>query len=86
MENSYITLIGFLAGACTTVSFFPQIRKIYCTHRTRDLSLPTYVILGMGLFLWVVYGVAVKQIAIVIPNAVIFIMNTYIILMKIKYG
>jgi MtN3 and saliva related transmembrane protein len=86
MENNLITFIGLLAGTCTTISFFPQIRKIYRTRRTRDLSLPTYVLLDMGLLLWVVYGVALHQIAVIIPNLIIFVLNSYIIVMKLKYG
>ena len=82
----YLTVIGFMAGACTTASFFPQIIKIYQTHRTRDLSLPTYVILTVGLFLWVVYGVLARAVAIILPNAIIFMMSLYIVFMKMRYG
>lgn len=80
------TLIGLLAGTCTTVSFIPQIVKIYRTRQTRALSLSTYVILCVGLFLWVIYGVLLHQIAVILPNSIILILGVYIIAMKIKYG
>lgn len=79
-------IVGLLAGLCTTLSFIPQIAKIYRTGRTRDLSLSTYVLLAIGLFLWVVYGVVLEQIAIMIPNTLVLGMALYIIVLKIKKG
>jgi MtN3 and saliva related transmembrane protein len=81
-----IMIIGLLAGLCTTLSFIPQIVKIYRTRRTKDLSLSTYVLLSVGLFLWVVYGVVLNQIAIVLPNIIVLGMALYIIVLKIKNG
>ena len=80
------TIIGLLAGLLTTLSFLPQIRKIYLTHRTRDLSLSCYLILAAGLLLWITYGILMRQVAIILPNSIIFILCMYIILMKRKYG
>jgi len=56
----YITIIGLIAGACTTISFLPQVFKIYRTRETRDLSLGMYIILSVGISLWVVYGILSK--------------------------
>ena len=81
-----IVIVGLLAGLFTTLSFIPQIAKIYRTQRTRDLSLSTYVLLAIGLFLWVIYGVVLRQIAIVLPNSVVLVMAIYIIILKIKNG
>ena len=81
-----VIIVGLLAGLCTTLSFVPQIAKIYRTGRTRDLSLSTYVLLTVGLCLWVVYGIALNQIAIIVPNVLVLMMSLYIIVLKIKNG
>ena len=81
-----MTIVGLLAGLCTTLSFIPQIVKIYRTGRTQDLSLSTYVLLVIGLYLWVVYGVVLDQIAIILPNMLVLAMALYIIVLKIKKG
>ena len=83
---NYITIIGLLAGVCTTVAFIPQVQKIYCTHRTSDLSLPTYVLLSIGILFWIIYGVLLGRWTIIIPNASVLIMCGYVIIMKIKHG
>jgi MtN3 and saliva related transmembrane protein len=81
-----MTVVGLMAGFCTTLSFIPQIAKIYRTGRTQDLSLSTYVLLVIGLFLWVVYGVVREEIAIIIPNTLVLAMALYIIVLKVKRG
>ena len=86
MLNQETVIVGLLAGLFTTLSFIPQIAKIYRTQRTRDLSLSTYVLLAVGLLLWIVYGVTLRQIAIILPNSVVFVMSLYIIILKIRNG
>jgi len=46
----YITIIGLVAGALTTISFLPQILQIYRTRQTKDLSLPMFTVLTVGIF------------------------------------
>lgn len=84
--NDIATVVGLCAGACTTLSFLPQVRKVLRTRKTRDLSLWAYILLACGLLLWVIYGVLVKAVAIILPNTIVEIMCLWIIRMKIKYG
>ena len=41
----------------TSLSYFPQVKKVRAGHSTDDLSLRTLIALTCGLVLWVVYGV-----------------------------
>ena len=34
-----VTLVGLLAGFCTTISFLPQVLKTWRTRSTEDISL-----------------------------------------------
>ena len=83
---NYITIIGLVAGACTTISFLPQILQIYRTKQTRDLSLPMFTALTIGIFLWIVYGILSKSLPVTLANSIAFISCLYIVIMKIKYG
>lgn len=82
----YITIIGLIAGACTTISFLPQVFKIYRTRETRGLSLGMYIILCVGISLWVVYGILSKSLPVIIANSIVFFLCIWIVIMKIKYG
>ncbi len=81
-----LTAIGLMAGACTTISFLPQMWRIHRTKQTRDLSLWAYVLLAIGLMLWVIYGVMDRAVAIVLPNILVWAMSLYIITMKLRHG
>ena len=78
-------VIGLCAGALCTLSFLPQVIKIYKTKRTGDLSLVTFFTLSLGVFLWLIYGILIKEMPIVLTNAAIFILSCLIVAMKIKY-
>jgi MtN3 and saliva related transmembrane protein len=80
-----VFIVGTVAALCTTVSFFPQVIKIYRTRHTRDLSLPMYIIFSIGVFLWMCYGFLVHSVPIIVANAVIFVLTVYIMAMKLKY-
>ena len=80
-----VTLIGSIAAFCTTISFLPQVVKIYRTKKTHDLSFPMYIIFSSGIFMWSLYGVMVRSAPIIAANAVTFVLCLYIIAMKLKY-
>ena len=80
----HVTLVGSLAAACTTISFVPQVVKVYRTKETRDLSLLMYVIFSAGVFLWFCYGVMTKSLPIMIANFITLIFSLYIVAMKIR--
>ena len=80
----HVTLVGSLAAACTTISFVPQVVKVYRTKETRDLSLLMYVIFSAGVFLWLCYGVMTKSLPIMIANFITLIFSLYIVAMKIR--
>ena len=82
----YITIIGLVAATCTTIAFFPQILQVYRTKQTRDLSLPTFILLTTGIFLWLIYGILLGNLPIILANSITLIGCLYILIMKVKYG
>lgn len=64
------TFIGLAAAFFTTISYFPQLTKVWRTGETDDLSLKMLLALLTGLALWVVYGVFQQDMAIILANAV----------------
>ena len=79
-----ITLIGFVAATCTTISFLPQVIKIIKTKHTKDLSLGMYSVLAIGILLWFLYGVMNKDFPIIFANAISFIFVAIILIQIIK--
>lgn len=86
MNMNFVTLIGLIAATLTTVSFLPQVIKIWKTKSTKDISLGMYLTLTIGVFLWLVYGLLIKDIPIILANGVIFVLALSISILKAKYG
>ena len=82
----FIQILGLVAGAFVVIASLPQIIKIIKTKQTRDLSLPTYVLLNIGTMLWIIYGILTRQAAIIIPNVIFQVFNITILYLKIKHG
>jgi MtN3 and saliva related transmembrane protein len=84
MTKSFI--LGIIAGTLCTISFLPQVIKIFKAKTARDISLATFSILAVGVFLWLVYGIMIGELPVILANAVIFILCIIIVIMKIRYG
>ncbi|MBI4991355.1 SemiSWEET transporter [Candidatus Gottesmanbacteria bacterium] len=80
------TIIGLLAAIISTVSFSPQVIKCWQTKRTKDISFPSYSLLAIGVFFWVVYGLFRQDIIVFIANLIILLSVVLILLAKLKYG
>ena len=81
---SLVTLVGLVAAFCTTVSYVPQIRKIWATGETEDISLKMFLILAAGIALWVVYGVLQRDIVIILANSVSLAFLAAILFFKLR--
>lgn len=81
-----ITFVGLLAGFCTTVSFLPQVIKTIRTRHTADISLGMFLLFTLGCCLWLFYGVLMRDVAIILPNAVTIALSAIILSCKMRYG
>lgn len=81
-----ISILGFSAAALTTISFLPQVLKCFKTKRTKDISLPAFVTLGTGVFLWFIYGILTGQAPVWLANGITGILVVSILVLKIKHG
>jgi MtN3 and saliva related transmembrane protein len=79
-----ITAVGGMAALCTTVSYFPQLKKCWQTGQARDLSLRMFLVLAAGVALWVVYGVLKSDAVIVGANGVSLVLLSGILYFKLR--
>jgi MtN3 and saliva related transmembrane protein len=66
----FTTVVGLAAAICTTVSYYPQLKKCWDTGSAGDLSLRMFSILAVGIALWVAYGVLKSDYVIVLANSI----------------
>jgi MtN3 and saliva related transmembrane protein len=78
------TVIGSLAAFCTTVSYFPQLKKCWQTGQAGDLSLKMFSILTAGIALWVVYGVLITDYVVITANVISLVLLCGILYFKLR--
>ena len=78
-----MTILGLIAGTCTTLSFLPQVIRTLRTRHARDLSAAWLLIFGVGTALWLTYGLLKSDIAIALANGVTF--GLVMVLIVAKY-
>jgi MtN3 and saliva related transmembrane protein len=62
--------IGYAAAILTTSSFIPQAVKVIKTKNTQGISLIMYVMFSIGVALWLIYGIMLKNIPIALANSI----------------
>ncbi|WP_250282967.1 MULTISPECIES: SemiSWEET family transporter [unclassified Frankia] len=63
-----MTILGLLAGALTTGCWLPQLLRSWRTRSARDISWTYLGILGLGVTLWLSYGLLTNEITIILAN------------------
>ncbi|MBR0740589.1 SemiSWEET family sugar transporter [Bradyrhizobium liaoningense] len=86
MDSFVIKLIGFAAATCTTVAYAPQAIKVWKTRSTGDISLGMFLVMVLGLALWLIYGLLSGDAPLIASNAVTMLLAGGILFMKLKYG
>jgi MtN3 and saliva related transmembrane protein len=80
-----ITHIGLLAGAITSAAVIPQVVRTYRTRHARDISIWQPVLLDIGMILWLIYGIMLKDLPLILANVFSIFCNTLLIGMKIYF-
>jgi MtN3 and saliva related transmembrane protein len=86
MDPFAIKLIGFAAATCTTVAYAPQFIKVWRTRSARDISLVMFLVMVLGIALWLTYGLLSGDAPLVVANAITMLLAGGILFMKLKYG
>jgi MtN3 and saliva related transmembrane protein len=78
----YEELLGFVAAAFGTISFLPQVVKIWKSHSVSDISTSMYVIYAISIILWLFYGIIIKSIPLITAEILTLILVSMILVMK----
>lgn len=81
-----LNILGLLAAFCTTVSFVPQLVKVWRSRSANDISLGMFSLMTAGIALWLVYGIAILDLPLIVANAITLGLAASILFMKLKHG
>ena len=78
-------LIGLLAGFCTTLSLVPQLHRMWKAKSAHDLSLAMFFVFGLGVVLWLLYGIGIRSLAVITTNSVSLVLVVVIYSLAVHY-
>lgn len=79
-----ISIIGYIAGACSAISQFPQAFRIIKTRDTHSISPAMYSIMTLGVVFWLLYGILLNDLPMILANGVALIPMFYILYIIIQ--
>lgn len=84
-EGVSLTILGVVAGILILSGWVHQIVKGYKTKSLKDVSKYLMILIGIGAFLWLIYGLEVNDIYIIGTNVAAIILMLIVFIMKHKY-
>ena len=72
------TALGFVAaawGVLMALSPILQIRRILAYRSSREVSIGYLAVIVIGFTLWIAYGVAIENLALIVPNSLALIVG-----------
>ena len=78
-------MVGYIGGVMSSISFLPQVLKIWKTKSAEDLSMLTLIFLTSNITLWLTYGVLIDSTPLWLTNAIVLAMVLCLIYFKIKF-
>jgi len=77
--------IGSIAAVCTTISFVPQLVRVWQRKSASDISLSMFLLFSFGVACWLVYGIGIGSAPITAANAVTLALALAILTLKLRY-
>ena len=79
-------LLGYAAGAITSLTFLPQVIKTWKEKSAKDVSLLMFIIAAINEVMWIVYGALLNNWVIILTNSVVLAMSLTMIALKLRYN
>ncbi|HAO46237.1 MAG TPA: SemiSWEET transporter [Ferruginibacter sp.] len=79
------SILGLLAGTITSITFLPQVIRIWKTKSVKDISMLMMILLLVGTCCWLMYGILMKDAAIIYTNVMVLTMSVIMFWFKLKY-
>ncbi len=80
-----VDILGYSAGAITSLTFLPQVIKTWKEKSARDISLLMFVIAAINEVIWIAYGALLDNWVIILTNAIVLSMSSVMIYFKLSY-
>ena len=70
MPNLVVEIIGYIAGTSLAISAIPQLLVIFKERSVRGVSLYTMLLLALGNYCWLIYGIHYNLISMIVFDSI----------------
>jgi MtN3 and saliva related transmembrane protein len=81
-----VELLGYSAGAITSLTFLPQVIKTWKIKSATDISLMMFLIAAVNEVMWIAYGILLDNWVIILTNSVVLSMSLTMIYFKLRFN
>jgi MtN3 and saliva related transmembrane protein len=83
-----VDILGYSAGAITTLTFLPQIIKTWKEKSAKNVSLVMFIIAAVNEVMWITWAALLTPAnwVVIWTNAIILAMSLTMIYLKLRYN
>jgi len=82
---NWIEICGHIGAFLSSVTFIPQVYRVWQTKSATDLSMATILIVFTSTIIWLVYAFALMLWPVILANSVIFVLSLMLIYFKLTF-
>ena len=88
MNTTYLAVAAATWGVAMALSPVLQMRAILATRSSRSVSVAYQQVLLVGFLLWLAYGIAIENAALIIPNTIAAVVSaaTIVVARRFRHG
>ena len=83
---NWIELVGHLGAFMTSVTFIPQVYKVWKTRSVNDLSLTMMLIVFASTIVWLTYAIALMLWPVIVANSIVCFLSLLLIYFKLTFA
>jgi len=80
-----VDILGYSAGAITSLTFLPQVIKTWKVKSAKDISLLMFLIAAINEVMWIIYGALLDNWVIILTNIIVLSMALTMIYFKLRF-
>jgi MtN3 and saliva related transmembrane protein len=84
MGSAALAIAASSWGVLMGIAPVLQIRRMLREQSSRDVSLGYFTVLLVGFLLWIAYGLAARNLVLVIPNSVALVVGAALMIVAIR--
>lgn len=82
----WLDITGHLGSALSSITFMPQVYRVWKTKSAGDLSMATILIVFFSTLIWLVYGIGKDLWPVIICNGIICALSALLIYFKTVFS